>query len=170
MFNLNKLWMIILLLISGSVYNCIGQENKTDEVIRLTLPYEIKLDKLNERTSSRVVLVHLNEDYFDMCNLKMIFSQIERNFPSRNLEIGIYTDVETVEQMTKYTQNSGVPFIDTSTSEGKEALLNYYQKKYPKIKGSIATYYRIINDESAEKYIDYTVTKDSNRFKRIKVL
>lgn len=121
--------------------------------------YSVAYDRMHKPTSSRIVLIDLNADAFDLCNLRFVFALIKRDYPGRALTVYAYSDRSTLAAMVKFRSNEeafGIIEFD-KTPDGKEALKRRYKEMgYPeKMEGLRAIYHRDERHGRVEQYIDY---------------
>jgi hypothetical protein len=134
----------------------------------LDVPFQVALDLVNEKTGSRFIIIHLQQQYFDLCNLRSVLGQIRRNFVNAGLEVDVYTDLETLNKMVKFHRSrTGVPDFNDG-EKGKKAIEEFYRDEYPKvIRGSQAQYYRLDVNDTVQEYIDYTPIPDKKDLVRV---
>lgn len=141
--------------------------------IPLEVPYRVALDRVHERASMRLVLIGLQTEYFDLCNLRIIFGQIRRNFPALHLTVEVYTDKKTLDAMVKFRQAedaAGARHFENSPEGLKAAEKYYFELGYPvKLTGQLARFERNDLGDTLEQYLEYTPDKGNHRFVRHKV-
>lgn len=139
--------------------------------IPLEVPYQIALHHIYERVSMRLIMIYMEDKYYDLCNLRMVFAQIRRNFPSHYLTVQVYSDRPTLDALVKFKQaefSSGPIEADDSPAGLEFRKRRYKEMGYPdKLAGRRATYERQVGLNSIEEYIDYMPDSRSYEFTRI---